>query len=89
MASKDRGRRAPRGTDEGLTPGRPSEAPARERRTEGAERAEEQAAGTVEDPVAPGEAQAGDLGEAAANLGGPVDVFPGARGHRPREREEG
>ncbi len=86
--------RAPRGTEEGPTPARPPESPPRERPsgTTGSGttgRGEEPAAGTVEDPIAPGEAQAGDLNEAGGNLGGPVDVFPGARGHRPRERPEG
>jgi hypothetical protein len=80
MADKDRRHHA---KDEEPMPGSPPAGPAR---TEGQERGEEPAAGTVEDPVAPGEAQAGNLGEAAANLGGPVDVVPGARGHSPRER---
>lgn len=39
----------------------------------------EPASGSVENPVPPGEAQPGDRAEAGANLGGPVDVFPGAR----------
>ena len=47
---------------------------------------DEPASGTVDDPVAPDEAQPGDRSEWGANLGGPVDVFPGARrggvGHR-------
>jgi len=42
------------------------------------------AAGSVDHPVAPGEAQAGDLSELGANLGGPVDVFP----LRDRQRKE-
>ncbi|WP_135466047.1 hypothetical protein [Crenalkalicoccus roseus] len=46
-----------------------------QRRT-GPEPGEDPAAGSVESPVAPGEAQAGDLNEAASQLGGPVDVFP-------------
>lgn len=41
--------------------------------------AEERAAGTPDDPIAPDEAQPGDRSELGANLGGPVDVFPGAR----------
>ena len=45
---------------------------------------EDEAAGTVDHPVAPGEAQAGDLSEMGANLGGPVDVFP----LRDRSRKE-
>lgn len=85
MASDD----GKRDTDHGLTPGRRPDGPARERRAERIDRAEEPAAGTVEDPIAPGEAKAGDLNEAGGNLGGPVDVVPGARGHRPRERPEG
>ena len=46
------------------------------------------AAGTIDSPIAPGEAQPGDLDEQAANLGGPIDVSP-ARGHPRRERREG
>lgn len=42
----------------------------------GPERGEDPAAGSVESPVAPGEAQAGDLSETGANIGGPADVFP-------------
>jgi len=45
----------------------------------GGETADNQAAGTVTSPVSPGEAQAGDRSEMAANLGGPVDVFPTRR----------
>ena len=52
------------------------------------ERGEDPAAGTIDSPIAPGEAQAGDLAEAAANLGGPIDVFP-TRGRARRERPEG
>lgn len=37
------------------------------------------ASGTVEHPIAPDEAQPGDRAELASNLGGPIDVFPGAR----------
>jgi hypothetical protein len=43
------------------------------------------ATGSVESPVAPGEAQAGDLGEQAQQLGGPVDVSP-VRGSNRKER---
>ena len=39
---------------------------------------DEPASGSVDDPVAPDEAQPGDRSELGANLGGPVDVFPGA-----------
>jgi hypothetical protein len=52
------------------------------------ERGEDPAAGTIDSPVAPGEAQAGDLSEAGANLGGPVDVFP-LRGRARKERPAG
>lgn len=52
------------------------------------ERGEDPASGSVDSPVAPGEAQAGDLSEQAANLGGPVDVFP-TRGRNRTEREPG
>ena len=41
--------------------------------------AEEPASGSVENPIPPDEAQPGDRSELGANLGGPVDVFPGAR----------
>lgn len=37
------------------------------------------ASGTIADPIAPDEAQPGDRSEMGANLGGPVDVFPGRR----------
>lgn len=40
---------------------------------------DEPASGSVENPVPPDEAQPGDRSELGANLGGPVDVFPGAR----------
>ncbi len=40
---------------------------------------DEPASGSVDNPVAPDEAQPGDRSELGANLGGPVDVFPGAR----------
>jgi len=40
---------------------------------------EEPASGSVEHPIPPDEAQPGDRSELGANLGGPVDVFPGAR----------
>ena len=46
---------------------------------------DERATGTVDNPTAPGEPQPGDRGEMAANLGGPVDVFP-MRGPKPRRR---
>lgn len=49
---------------------------------------EDPAAGTIDHPIAPGEAQAGDLAEQAANLGGPVDVFP-LRQRQRRERPPG
>jgi hypothetical protein len=45
------------------------------------------AAGTVANPIAPDEAQPGDRSELGANLGGPVDVFPG--GHRRGVRRGG
>ncbi len=40
---------------------------------------EDRAAGTIEEPIPPGEVQPGELNELAATLGGPVDVFPGRR----------
>jgi hypothetical protein len=40
---------------------------------------DEPASGSVEHPIPPDEAQPGDRSELGANLGGPVDVFPGAR----------
>lgn len=57
-------------------------------RQSGPEPGEDPASGTIDHPVAPGEPQAGDLSEAAANLGGPVDVFP-LRNRRRKERPEG
>jgi hypothetical protein len=44
----------------------------------GADR-EEPASGSVKNPIPPDEAQPGDRSELGANMGGPVDVFPGAR----------
>ena len=52
------------------------------------ERGADQAVGSIDSPVAPGETQAGDLSELGANLGGPVDVFP-LRGRARRERPDG
>lgn len=52
------------------------------------ERGEDPAPGTVDGPVAPSEARAGNLDEAAANLGGPGDVFP-LRGRARTERPAG
>ncbi|HYF08668.1 MAG TPA: hypothetical protein VD970_13675 [Acetobacteraceae bacterium] len=46
---------------------------------------EDRAAGTIDNPVSPGEVQRGEPGEMASNLGGPVDVFP-ARGPQRRNR---
>ncbi len=40
---------------------------------------DEPASGSVDRPVPPDEAQPGDRSELGANLGGPVDVFPGRR----------
>ena len=52
------------------------------------ERGDDRAAGTIDSPVAPGEAQAGSQSELAANLGGPIDVFP-TRGRARKERPAG
>jgi hypothetical protein len=40
---------------------------------------DEPASGSIDRPVPPDEAQPGDRSELGANLGGPVDVFPGRR----------
>jgi hypothetical protein len=40
---------------------------------------DEPASGDIDNPIPPDEAQPGDRSELGANLGGPVDVFPGAR----------
>ena len=40
---------------------------------------QEPASGDIDNPSPPDEAQPGDRSELGANLGGPVDVFPGAR----------
>jgi hypothetical protein len=37
------------------------------------------AAGTIDHPIAPDQAQPGDRSELGANLGGPIDVFPGMK----------
>jgi hypothetical protein len=52
------------------------------------EHGEDPATGSIDSPTAPGEAQAGDLSESGANLGGAVDVFP-LRGRARRERPGG
>ena len=39
----------------------------------------ERASGTIDRPIGTGEAQPGDLAERAAELGGPVDIFPTRR----------
>jgi hypothetical protein len=78
------------------TPDRPDDElprdprPLRERgmQRQGPEGGDNPAAGSVESPVSPGEAQAGDMAEQASNLGGPVDVFP-LKKHPPRETSEG
>lgn len=57
-------------------------------RQSGPEPGEDPAAGSIDHPVAPGEAQAGDMNEQASNLGGPVDVFP-LRDRRRKERPPG
>lgn len=57
-------------------------------RQSGPEPGEDPAAGSIDHPVAPGEAQAGDMNEQASNLGGPVDVFP-LRDRRRKERPAG
>jgi hypothetical protein len=49
------------------------------------EAGEDPAAGSVESPVAPGEAQAGDRAEESARRGGPVDISP-QRGRGGTER---
>ena len=57
--------------------------PAQPRPTPGHE--QDQAAGTIDRPVPPGETQPGEAVEVAQNLGGPIDVFP-ARGPRTKDR---
>jgi hypothetical protein len=37
---------------------------------------DDRAAGTIDNPVSPGEVQPGEMGEAAAARGGPVDITP-------------
>lgn len=51
------------------------------------ERGDDPAAGTADEPVSPGEFQAGDRSELAQALGGPVDISP-IRGRRMIERPE-
>ena len=51
------------------------------------ERGDDPAAGTADEPVSPGEFQAGDRSELAQALGGPVDISP-IRGRRMIERRE-
>lgn len=50
---------------------------------------DEPASGDIDNPIPPDEAQAGDRSELGANLGGPVDVFPGARRGRVDHRTPG
>ncbi len=40
---------------------------------------DEPASGSIDTPIPPDEAQPGDRSELGANLGGPIDVFPGRR----------
>jgi hypothetical protein len=79
MDDKDRIGEA-RGAEDALRPERPGG----ERKTTGETdpRLDDRAAGQVEDPIHPGEPQAGDRNEQAALRGGPVDVTP----DRPRKR---
>lgn len=84
MANQNRPTDAmPRG-DRDRPPHDDTRATQRAERRVGPERGQDPASGSVESPVAPGEAQAGDLNEAASQLGGPVDVFP-VRGRARRE----
>jgi hypothetical protein len=39
----------------------------------------ERASGTIDRPIGTGDIQQGDLAERAADLGGPIDVFPTRR----------
>ncbi|MBL6458089.1 hypothetical protein JMJ55_22385 [Belnapia sp. T6] len=39
----------------------------------------ERASGTIDRPIGTGDAQPGDFAERAAELGGPVDIFPTRR----------
>lgn len=52
-----------------------------ERKTpdDGTAESTERASGTIDRPIGPGDAQAGDFNERASQLGGPVDVFPSRR----------
>ncbi len=52
-----------------------------------ADRGDDPAAGTADEPVSPGEFQAGDRSELGSALGGPVDISP-IRGRRMIERPE-
>jgi hypothetical protein len=71
----------PRGDDRGDD----RRATQRAQRRQGAEAGEDPPSGSVESPVAPGEAQAGDRAEESAHRGGPVDVSP-QRGRGNTER---
>ncbi len=48
---------------------------------------ETRGAGTVNEPIPPGEVQPGETNEAGSTLGGPVDVFP-VRRRKPSQSGE-
>jgi hypothetical protein len=74
--------------DDNVPPRDPRPLRQRGMQRQGPEGGDDPASGSVESPVSPGEAQAGNLNEQAQNLGGPVDVFP-LNKNPPRETSEG
>ena len=77
MDDKDRIGEA-RGSEDALRPTLPGGEPVRPGETgdTAADRTDERAAGTVANPIAPGETQPGEMMEQAQRRGGPVDVSP-------------
>jgi hypothetical protein len=73
MDDKDRIGEA-RGSEDALRPTLPGGEPVRPGETGDA--ADDRAAGTVADPIAPGETQPGEMMEQAQLRGGPVDISP-------------
>jgi len=74
MDDKDRIDEA-RGSEDALRPSLPGGEPVRPGET-GDTTEDDRAAGTVEDPIATGETQPGEMMEQAQLRGGPVDVSP-------------
>jgi hypothetical protein len=79
-APDDPGRVAPKAREGDTPKAREGDAPqAREGEAPDQRQGLERAAGTIDRPIGTDDAQAGDRSERAAELGGPIDVFPTRR----------